>query len=341
MAEELSVSDLARLIGDPSADNRINAAEKVANRFEHGELTDVERQIAEDIFRVMVKDAEERVRSALVSHLKHVPELSSDVALSLAQDASDTVALPMLEFSEALSDADLIEIVQTQGSQRLTAIAGRSTVSEAVSDVLVGHGDETAVAVLVGNEGAQLAETTMHKVADKFGDSEAVQTPLVMRATLPISVSERLVAKVSDKLVDHLIIHHELPNDLVLQTRERATLGLLTAGANEHDVFELVAALAQNGRLTPSILLRSICVGDLNFFEAGLAHMSGISVINARKLIHDKGSYGFDSLYTKCGLPEGLLAAFRIALEVMVETGRRSASTVIHKRSASGCLNAF
>jgi uncharacterized protein (DUF2336 family) len=91
MAEELSVSDLARLIGDPSADNRINAAEKVANRFEHGELTDVERQIAEDIFRVMVKDAEERVRSALVSHLKHVPELSSDVALSLAQDASDTV----------------------------------------------------------------------------------------------------------------------------------------------------------------------------------------------------------------------------------------------------------
>jgi len=77
---------------------------------------------------------------------------------------ADQVALPMLEFSEALSDADLIEIVRTQGSQRLTAIAGRSTVSEAVSDVLVDHGDETAVAVLVGNEGAQLAETTMHKV---------------------------------------------------------------------------------------------------------------------------------------------------------------------------------
>ena len=265
-------------------------------------------------------------------------------ALTFKTDHSmgaDQVALPMLEFSEALSDADLIEIVRTQGSQRLTAIAGRSTVSEAVSDVLVDHGDETAVAVLVGNEGAQLAETTMHKVADKFGDSEAVQTPLVMRATLPISVSERLVAKVSDKLVDHLIIHHELPNDLVLQTRERATLGLLTAGANEHDVFELVAALAQNGRLTPSILLRSICVGDLNFFEAGLAHMSGISVINARKLIHDKGSYGFDSLYTKCGLPEGLLAAFRIALEVMVETGRRSASTVIHKRMLERVLTQF
>lgn len=324
MAEELSVSDVARLIDDPSADNRTIAAEKVASRFEQGELTDVERQIAEDIFRVMVKDAEERVRSALVSHLKHVPELSPDVALSLAQDASDTVALPMLEFSEALSDADLIEIVRTQSSQRQTAIAERPTVSEAVSDVLVDHGDEIAVAALVGNEGAQVAETTMHKVVDKFGDSELVQTPLVMRATLPIGVSERLVAKVSDKLVDHLVAHHELPDkladDLVLQTRERATLGLLTADTNDHDVFQLVAALAQNGRLTPSILLRSICVGDLNFFEAALSHMAGISVVNARKLIHDKGSLGFDSLYNKCGLPKGLLTAFRIALDVMTET---------------------
>lgn len=324
MAEELSVSDVARLIDDPSADNRMSAADKVASRFEQGELTEVERQIAEDIFRVMVKDAEERVRTALVSHLKDVPDLSPDVALSLAQDASDTVALPMLEFSEALSDADLIEIVRTQGSQRQTAIAERPTVSEAVSDVLVDHGDETVVAALVGNEGAKVAETTMHKVVDKFGDSELVQAPLVMRATLPISVSERLVAKVSDKLVDHLVAHHELPDDLaddlVLQTRERATLGLLTADANENDVFQLVAALAQNGRLTPSILLRSICVGDLNFFEAALSHMGGISIVNARKLIHDKGSLGFDSLYNKCGLPKGLLSAFRIALDVVSET---------------------
>ncbi|NKB60025.1 MAG: DUF2336 domain-containing protein [Alphaproteobacteria bacterium] len=324
MGEELSVSDVARLIDDPSAENRANAAEKVASRFEHGELSDAERQIAEDIFRVMVKDAEERVRTALVSHLKHAPELSADVALSLAQDASDAVALPMLEFSEALSDDDLIEIVRTQGSRRQTAVAGRPTVSEAVADMLVDHGDEEVVATLVGNDGADVGEATMHKVVDKFGDSERVQTPLVMRATLPITVSERLVAKVSDKLIDRLVMHHELPNeladDIVLQIRERATLGLLTADADEHDVGELVAALAQNGRLTPSILLRAICVGDLIFFETALAHMAAISVLNARTLIHDKGSLGFKSLYQKCGLPDSLLSAYRIALDVIVET---------------------
>tara|TARA_Y100001934_G_scaffold188709_1_gene222582 strand:+ start:262 stop:480 length:219 start_codon:yes stop_codon:yes gene_type:complete len=68
----------------------------------------------------------------------------------------------------------------------------------------VDHGDETAVATLVGNEGAEVADSTMHKVVDRFGDSAKVQTPLVMRSSLPIAVSERLVAKVSDKLIDRV-----------------------------------------------------------------------------------------------------------------------------------------
>lgn len=324
MAEVLSVSDVARLIDDPSPANRANTAEKVASRFEQGALSDTERQIAEDIFRVMVKDAEERVRTALVSHLQHAPELASDVAVSLAHDASDAVAIPMLEFSEALSDEDLIDIVRTQGGSRQNAIASRATVSEAVSDMLVDHGDETAVATLVGNEGAEVAESTMHKVVDKFGDSERVQTPMVMRSSLPIAVSERLVAKVSDKLIDRLVTHHELPDnladDLVLQIRERATLGLLKAGAHEQDVDALVDALVRNGRLTPSILLRAICVGDTGFFEAAMASMAGISVLNARRLIHDKGTLGFKSLYERCQLPATLYEAYRIALNVLRET---------------------
>ena len=244
----------------------------------------------------------------------------------LAKDASAAVAVPMLEFSEALSDEDLIDIVRTQGSQRQTAVASRPTVSPAVSDVIVDHGDETAVATLVGNEGTEVADSTMHKVVDRFGDSAKVQTPLVMRSSLPIAVSERLVAKVSDKLIDRLVTHHELPgglaDDLVLQIRERATLGLLSADSNDSDVEMLVEALVRNRRLTPSILLRAICVGDLGFFEAALAKMAGISVLNARRMIHDKGALGFKSLYKRCQLPASLYYAYRFALDVLRETER-------------------
>jgi uncharacterized protein (DUF2336 family) len=183
----------------------MEAAGKIASSFELGQLSESERQIAEDIFRVMVKDAEERVRAALSTHLKHAHELSVDVARSLARDMSDAVAVPMLQVSEALSEEDLIEIVRTQGSSRQTAIAGRAVVSEVLAGALVDNGSEDAVATLVGNEGAKIDEATMNRVVDKFGDSEQVQTPLVMRATLPVTVSERLVARISDKLKDHLV----------------------------------------------------------------------------------------------------------------------------------------
>ena len=86
----------------------------------------------------------------------------------------------------------------------------------------------------------------------------------------------------------------------MLQIRERATLGLLSADSNDSDVEMLVEALVRNRRSTPSILLRAICVGDLGFFEAALAKMAGISVLNVRRMIHDKGALGFKSLYKRC-----------------------------------------
>ena len=48
--------------------------------------------------------------------------------------------------------------------------------------------------------------------------------------------------------------------------------------------------------------------------------MAGISVLNARKLIHDKGALGFKPLYERCQLPPSLFQAYRIALDVLRET---------------------
>jgi len=323
MADILTAADVARMMKDPSPDSRLATAEKLSSGYADNALSDTERLIAEDIFRVMVKDAEERVRAALSKQLKHVHELSPDVAKSLASDVSDAVALPMLEFSEALTDEDLIAIVRTQGSSRQAAIAGRETVSGNVANVLVEEGSEVAVAVLVGNEGAELDEALIHKVVDRFGDSEFVQEPLVRRSTLPVAVSERLVAMVSEKLQDYLVTHHELSediaSDMVIQSRERATLGLIGADTDDHDIETLVAQLHRNGRLTPSIILRSLCSGDLALFEAAIAQLSKVPLVNARMLIHDEGQLGLQSIYKKAGLPAKLFPAYRVAFDMARE----------------------
>ena len=119
---------------------------------------------------------------------------------------------------------------QSGGHQ--VAVANRDVVSAAVSGSLVESGNEEAVVALVQNEGADFNEAIMHKVVDKYGDLEAIQEPLVQRAHLPVAVSERLVARVSNKLKEYLGTHHELladiASDIVMQSWERPTMSLVS-----------------------------------------------------------------------------------------------------------------
>ena len=59
----------------------------------------------------------------------------------------------------------------------------------------------------------------------------------------------------------------------------------------------MVRQMHHNQRLTPLLILRALCVGDLAFFEMAIAVMGKIPVRNARILIHDAGLNGLTSLY--------------------------------------------
>ncbi len=317
----LTENDVHKLLADPSGETRAETAAKLAIQFDQGNLSPSERAMAEQIFRIMVKDAEVRVREALAINLKENPNVPHDVAMTLAKDV-DQVALPVLLFSEILSDEDLVQIVRSQDPVKQKAIAGRARVSAAVADAIVEDADKEAVVALVANEGAELSEKSLDKVIDKFGEDEAVQKPMVQRSALPVTIVERLVHKVSENLRDHLLTHHEMPPsmaaDLILQARERATIGLSTS-SSEDDVERLVNQLYDNGRLTPSIILRALCMGDIKFFEYAMARRVGIPVMNARMLIHDSGDLGLDGVYLKSGMPRNFYPAVKAAISVAKE----------------------
>lgn len=323
MTALLSQADVTRLLADPSADSRAGTASKLAQQLDQPGLTEAERKLAIDIIRLMAKDAAVRVREALSHNLKHSKELPNDVANALARDV-ESVAMPILEFSEILTDLDLISIVKSAGGNKQTAVARRATVSGSVADALIETKNADAVATLVGNEGAKLSEKHFERVIDGYGAIDAVQDSLVRRTKLPATIAEQLVTKVSENLRQYLVSHHELPAnlaaDLVLESRERATVGLLGPGAETVDVMQLVRQLKDGGRLTPTIILRSLCMGDMAFFEAAMAVMSRTPIVNARLLVHDNGALGLKSLYVRTGMPDRLYPAFRVAVDVVRET---------------------
>ena len=314
---------MSRLLSDPSGAARADAAAKIAVKFDRDSLSPREREIAEEIIRLMAKDAEVRVREALSTNLKDCDNLPPDVAVALARDVG-SVALPMLQYSSVLSDPDLVEIVRSQDTQKQIAIASRKSVSAAVSQSLAQHGAEAAVATLMANPKADVGEWTLRTALDRFPSSTAITEGMVRRDTLPATISERLVNLVSDALKEHLVTHHDLPpalaTDLVLQSRERATVGLLAPTAGDAEAEKLIHQLRANGRLTPSLILRALCMGDITFFEVSLAALAELPVPNTRALVHDKGPLGLKALYDKASLPEPLFSAFRAAVDVIHET---------------------
>ena len=203
-------------------------------------------------------------------------------------------------------------------------MAQRPVVSEQVADALVETGKEEVVATLVGNDGAAISDSTFEKVLDGFSQSDAVKTNMVQRQKLPIEVSERLVTLVSEKLQEQLVSRHNLPldmaTDLIIQSRERATLGILGTDATILDVQALASQLHENRRLTPSIILRALCLGDMEFFEVSIAVLAALPLGAARALIHDDGALGLPAIMERAGLPDSLKPILQAAVAVARET---------------------
>jgi uncharacterized protein (DUF2336 family) len=319
--QKLTAEDVARLLRDPSGAVRADTARKLAMQYDTPDLSESERGLAEDIFRLMLRDAEVRVRESLAMNLKGNPLVPHDVALTLVRDV-DSVALPVIESSQVLTAEDLMQIVHGHDLDRQKAIARRDSLEDVVANSLIEEGTAEVAATLAANPGAQMTEKTILNMVERFGDDPIVQDPLVHRAQLPVTVSERLVHRVSEALKEHLLQNHELPADvaadLVMQSRERAVITLSSESA-EDDVERLVRQMQEHGRLTPSIILRAACMGDMKFLEYAFSVRADVPILNTRQLIHDSGPLGLKGVVQKASLPEAFYPALRAAVEVAHE----------------------
>ena len=71
MTSKLSKSDVERLLTDPSVDALADAATKIATHYDAAaDFGEQEKKLAAEIFSLMCKDVEERVRGALAANLK-------------------------------------------------------------------------------------------------------------------------------------------------------------------------------------------------------------------------------------------------------------------------------
>ncbi len=271
--------------------------------------------------KVLLQDAEDRVRAALSSAIAANPAVPRDIVWALANDV-DLVSIPVLENSPVLSTANLIQIIKASGNlNKMAAIAKRTTVPEALSAALVAAGDVNVVSTLLANVGAFIGESALSDIVEVHGRNDAIQNGLVCRQSLPPVIVARLIGLVSLELTDRLITQHRVPAEmaaeLAMEARCRATIGL-SNGLSARAMDVLIDELSDQEMLTGKLLVQSLCLGNFEFGCRGLAALTLTPPYYLMRRVAESPYISLPEYWRAAGLPEGLLPAACAAASTIV-----------------------
>ena len=120
-----ALKDLLELARDKSVPSRNQLVERLGDLyFERSSVDSAERDMMGEILRDLVRDVEMAVRTRLSRRLAADPDAPAGLISALANDEIE-VAHPILVQSNALGDAELIEIIHRRTMRHRESIAER------------------------------------------------------------------------------------------------------------------------------------------------------------------------------------------------------------------------
>lgn len=319
----LTQEDIDKLAQNMSTKTKAEAIKKLGYYYNDTPLTDDEKKTAEDIFRMMVEDVELQVRTALAESIKNSTKIPKDIVEKIIND-SDIIALPFIRQSASLTSDDLVNILKSQNINRQKAVAERDDVPNELSQLIVEECPEDVVEALLENKNSKISLKTYDVILKKYSGSERIKDKLLDRKTLPVSVIERIVSSLSEILQEKLLVNHDMSDNLVLdiveRIRDKLTLKISQEYNSDTQIDALVKQLYKLNRLTPTLVVRSICMGDLKFFEYSLFYLTQKSIKDIRMILSNtKDEFMIRNIMRDANIPNKLFPAAIAALKIIYE----------------------
>ena len=301
MSVHRELDQLLSLARDKSAEGRKLLLDTVTDLFsEEGRvLNEREHALMTDILCKLIRDVEMRVRRELSERLAQRENAPLEIVKLLANDEIE-VARPVLVTSCVLRDVDLVEIVRHRTQQHQLSIAMRREVSEFVSEALVEAGNADVIKALLDNPNAQISEATLEYLVDESRRVDSYQEPLVRRSDLSPELARRMCLGVGAALRSYILDNYDIDptelDDLLedVTTDTVQTLPLPDSRADEQDdaAGRLARRLAEEERLTPDMLVKTLRQGEITLFEAMFAQMTRLRRRLMGRLIYEPGGEG-------------------------------------------------
>jgi uncharacterized protein (DUF2336 family) len=315
-----------------SASRRAEAAAALAHAYLFGDVDETIRSNLETAITVLLDDPAPTVRFALADSLANSPDAPRHVILSLAGDQTEIAAI-VLSRSPVFLDSELVDLVGAMSDALQNAIASRPRLSAGVSAALTELGTDEACATLLANPGAEIAGISLDRLAQRFGDRPEFRNALLERDDLPIAVRHNLIRGLSEAL-GNLVQHKDWldPERALMVAQEacdQATVAIAAESARD-DLVALAEHLRVTQQLTTSLLLRTLCAGNLGFFAAALSVLTRMPEQRIKAIVVDRHITAFGAVYRRAGLPERAFDAFATGVRTCrhhtgeeVDPGRR------------------
>ncbi len=309
--------------------DRAAGVRMLAEAYCRSPMTEDDRRDAETAMLALLDDPSAMVRRALAEGLG-AEQAPRSVILGLAQDQADIAAI-VLAVSPMLCEADLVDAAAVGDELMQSVIARRSDIEAPLAAALVEVACPAAVALLVGNPLAEIADVTLQRAADRLGDDPVVREALLERPDLPTCIRHQLALQVAASLSRWVgvcgLMSKERTERVMRESSEKVAVRLATrtlaspAPVMEAELGGLIDQLRRSNLLTPGLILRSLLSGETALAEAALAHLAGVPLARAADILHDRRGGGVAALCRKAQLPAALVPAFVSAFAALREIG--------------------
>ena len=269
------IDQLEIALASPELSKRAELLRQVADLFVlgSGKFTDEQVDLFDEVMSTLLKNIECAARATFGSRLSRLPDAPRRTIRLLAFDDAPEVAAPVLEHSPQLDEASLAENARTKSQDHLLAIAGRSRLTEPVTDVLVERGNSDVAMRTAGNGGARFSVQGMSRLTSRARDNGALAMCIWARPDIPRESLLKLFAHASEMVRRKLEAADPRQAALIRSAIAESSDELQTtarAGSSEHArALAEVSSLHSSGQLDEARMLGFI--GERSFDKTAVA----------------------------------------------------------------------
>ncbi len=313
---------------------RVTTLRRVTDLFLNApmEYSDEQIEVFDDVFHCLIQKIETSAKALLASRLAPIPKAPPRLIHTLAFDDVIEVAAPILSQSEQIDDHFLIENARTKSQNHLLAISRRKVLSDAVTDVLVEHGNLEVVESTVNNHGAEFSEHGFNILVERAESDDNLATCLGLRS-IPHHHYLRLIAKASDTVRMRLQAgHRERAGEVAAAVQEVAERACLDRGDESKRIQNLVQLLYDDGRLNEDQIAEFAENNRFDETSAAIAMLADIPPAMVENMMIEQRSDGLVVLAKVTGLSWPTLNKILHMRDKLAGTGR-SADLAEYKNS--------